>query len=436
MSINRYFARHPEMVLGEMSIEDTLYDGEGISVKSNGDLEKQLWDAVYRLPYFAPIAIDRTNRATVPTPSFNPPPLDRHVGEGSFFVAEDRRICQMVNGQAVPVVYGGTTLRADGTMTGKRVAALIGLRDRARRVLKSQNDDWPEKDRTEARRELNWAYDRFVMYYGPINKTTISEAADGSYIRRMPNIVKFREDPDAMLVMSLEDYDELTGKARKADIMTRDVVGKTPPVTQVNSAEEGLLVSLNQRGVVDLPYIAELYGKPENQIIAELGDLIYLDPESKSWQTADAYLSGNVREKLANAKRAGQEYARNAEALRAVQPEDVLPGDIDAGLVRRGFRLKTSGNSRPNSSARRHFDPGLASGQGCRLEARCRLCRRKVRRRHERVRHVAGQRHVAFGTGPQHENAGHLRHDHERWPRGTGRQSGSDIRRQGKAAPH
>ena len=135
-----------------------------------------------------------------------------------------------------------------------------------------------------------------------------------------------------MLVMSLEDYDEVTGKAVKAAIMTRDVVGKTPPVTRVASAEEGLLVSLNQRGTVDLPFIAELYGKPEDQVILELGYLIYRDPESQSWQTADEYLSGNVRTKLAQAEAAGPAYARNAEALKRVQPEDVLPGDIDAGL--------------------------------------------------------------------------------------------------------
>ena len=111
-------------------------------------------------------------------------------------------------------------------MTAKRLAALIGLRDKARRVLQSQNDGWPEANRNEARRELNWAYDRFVGNYGPINKTTFGETADGSVIRRMPNLVKFREDPDAMLVMSLEDYDEVTGKAAKAAIMTKDVVGK------------------------------------------------------------------------------------------------------------------------------------------------------------------------------------------------------------------
>src|SRR5205807_667892 len=189
-----------------------------------------------------------------------------------------------------------------------------------------------EAQRRDARRDLNWAYDRFAGVYGPINKTTFGETADGSVIRRMPNLVKFKEDPDAMLVMSLEDYDEVTGKAAKAAIMTKDVVGKTPPITHVRSAEEGLLVSLNQRGAVDLPFIGTLYGKPKAEIVAELGDLIFPDPESRTWQTADAYLSGNVRAKLAGAERAGPPFARNVTALRSVQPEDVLPGDIDANL--------------------------------------------------------------------------------------------------------
>ena len=193
----------------------------------------------------------------------------------------------------------------------------------------------------------------------------------------MPNLVKFREDPDAMLVCSLEEYDEETGKAAKAPILTKDVVGKTPPITSVTSAEEGLLVSLNQRGAVDLPFIASLYGKPEEQIIAELGDLIFHDPESQSWQTADAYLSGNVREKLKAAEQAGPDYARNAEALRsraaggraarrhrrqsgrAVDTRKRHPGDFAAQL----FRVEPDG------------DRGRPPEEGCRLELRCRLCR-------------------------------------------------------------
>jgi hypothetical protein len=327
--INRYFLNHPEMVLGTWTSKDTLY-GEGYSVLSNGDLTEQMKEAIHHLPEYAPL--QATPIREQPAAAFTPPPPERHISEGSFFVADNRTICQSLDGQAVPVVYGGTTLTAGGTLTGRRLAGLIRLRDLARRVLQSQNEGWPEAHRQEARRALNWDYDRFVFTYGPINKTTFGETTDGHTIRRMPNIVKFREDPDAMLVMSLEDYDEVTGKATKAAIMMKDVVGKAPPVTHVRSAEEGLLVSLNQRGTVDLPYIATLYGKPEEQIITELGDLIFHDPESQTWQTADAYLSGNVRAKLAAAERAGPAFARNADALRGVQPEDVLPGDIDANL--------------------------------------------------------------------------------------------------------
>ena len=280
--VNRYFLNHPEMVLGTWTRKDTLYGGEGFSLLGNGDLAQQLQDTIHRLPQFAPLQASPAQEP--PAAAFTPPPPERHITEGSFFVASGSTICQSVGGQAVPVVYGGTSLRADGTLSGKRLAAMVGLRDYARRVLQSQNEGWPEANRDEARQELNRAYDRFNAAYGPINKTTFGETADGNVIRRMPNLVKFREDPDAMLVMSCEDYDEVTGKATKAAIMTKDVVGKTPPITHVRSAEEGLLVSLNQRGTVDLGYIASLYGKPEPQVLAELGDLIFHDPESKTWQ--------------------------------------------------------------------------------------------------------------------------------------------------------
>jgi N12 class adenine-specific DNA methylase len=329
VAINRYFLNHPEMVLGTWSRKKTLY-GEGYSVTANGELAAQLRDAIQRLPEFVP---PRSTSAPELSPArFEPPPLERHIAEGSFFLDDRGNICQLVEGRSVLVTHGSATLRAGGTMMGRRLAGLIRLRDFARRVLQSQNDAWPEADRNEARRELNWAYDSFVLAYGPINKTTASETAEGGSVRRMPNLTKFREDPDAMLVMSLEDYDDATGKAAKAAILKKDVVGRNPPITSVRSAEEGLLVSLDRRGAVDLPFIAELYGKAEEQILSELGDLVFHDPESASWQTADAYLSGNVRAKLAAALSAGPTYTRNVDTLMAVQPEDVLPGDIDANL--------------------------------------------------------------------------------------------------------
>ena len=293
--------------------------------------------------------------------------------------------------------------------------------------------------RTAATRasDLNRTYDQFVATYGPINKTTFGETSDGSVIRRMPNLVKFREDPDAMLVMSLEDYDEVTGKAAKAAIMLKDVVGKTPPVTHVRSAEEGLLVSLNQRGMVDLPFIGTLYGKPKAQIVAELGDLIFPDPQSRTWQTADAYLSGNVRAKLAAAERAGPQYARNAEALRSVQPEDVLPGDIDANLGAPWIPERDiqafAADSIPCRSVQR---PHCPFEEGCRLEPGGRLRRQGIRGRHIRLRHITRQWHLAAGAGAQHEDADHLRHDPRRRPRGARGQPGRDAGRPRKAKAH
>src|SRR5581483_1982168 len=173
---------------------------------------------------FAPIQPSEAQEP--PAPAFIPPPPERHISEGSFFVGDDRVIYQTEGGQGTPVIYGGTTLKAHGTMTGRRLAALIELRDKARRVLQSQNEGWPESHRDDARRDLNRVYDRFALAYGPINKASLSETKDGSVIRRTPNLVKFKEDPDAMLVMSLENYDDESGKATKAAIMSRDVVGK------------------------------------------------------------------------------------------------------------------------------------------------------------------------------------------------------------------
>ncbi len=330
VAVNRYFLNHPEMVLGHWSRKGTLYGGEGFSVAGTGNLAEQLKEAVQRLPEGQ--VIQSAAERPKPPPPFTPPPPERHITEGSLFTGDDRIIRQVENGRAEPVTYGGVLLRADGTPQARKIAALIELRDLARRVLQSQNEGWPEENRNEARRALNRAYDRFVAAHGPINKTTLTETKDGGVIRRMPNLVKFREDPDAMLVMALEEYDEMTGKAVKAPILLKDVVGKSPPVTHVESAEEGLLVSLDRTGRVDIPLIAELYGTSKLQVIAELGDLIYRDPESEAWLTADAYLSANVREKLRIAEAAGPAFAQNAEALRAVQPEDVLPGDIDANL--------------------------------------------------------------------------------------------------------
>ena len=159
--INRYFHDHPEMVLGTWSRKDRLYGGEqGFSVEADGVLEDQLRAAVGRLPEFGTRAAGPSPRREAP--AFTPPPLERHVTEGSFFVGEDRTIFQIVDGRPEPVTYGGTLLKSTGTMTGKRLGALVRIRDAARLVLQSQNEGWPERHRDEARKELNRHYDVFV----------------------------------------------------------------------------------------------------------------------------------------------------------------------------------------------------------------------------------------------------------------------------------
>lgn len=331
VTVNRYFLNHPEMVLGNWTLENQLYGGEGFSIRSNGNLADQMRDAVARLPEFQTGTPEFVPSEPVPARFTRPPPL-KHLTEGSMFVGDDQTIYQIEHAVPKPVTHGTTPLSATGTMMGKRLAALIGLRDAARLVLQSQNEGWPEGDRDDTRQKLGLLYHSFVHAYGPINKTTFSETRDGTQIRRMPNLVKFKDDPDAMLVMSLEDYDEVTKAATKAAIFSQDVVGHKHDVTRVSNAEEGLLVSLDVKGSVDLEFIASIYPKSEKSIIAELGDLIYLNPENHQYETADVYLSGNVRRKLEIAEQAGAEFTRNAEKLRSVQPPDVLPGDIDAKL--------------------------------------------------------------------------------------------------------
>ncbi len=331
VSVNQYFLNHPEMVLGTWSKENQLYGDEGFSIESSGVLRDQLTEAINRLPEVPRIVPLHADAEPAPVRFTRPPPL-KHISEGSFFIGDDQQIYQIENGEPIASMHGTTPLKANGTMMGKRLGSLIQLRDAARLVLQSQNESWPESERSAVRKSLNQLYDRFTLEYGPVNKTTFSETKDGTVIRRMPNVAKFRDDPDAMLVMSLEDYDEVTDRATKAAIFGRDVVGPKPTIEHVTSAEEGLLVSLDQKGMVDFGFIESLYGKGKDEIIRELGDLIYLNPESGNWETADVYLSGNVRAKLTAALQAGDGFKHNAQKLLAVQPPDVLPGDIDANL--------------------------------------------------------------------------------------------------------
>ena len=179
----------------------------------------------------------------------------------------------------------------------------------------------PEETITEARRLLNRSYDVFVSRFGPLNA--------------IQNVRAFANDPDQPLLLSLEEFNPETKIAKKTAIFDRRTLERYRPVERVETASEALLVSLNETGQINWPRMEDLTGKAAPDLQDELGSLAYKNPQGGEWETADRYLSGNVRAKLVAAQSAARldpAYERNVEALQAVQPPDLGPGEIEARL--------------------------------------------------------------------------------------------------------
>lgn len=330
-TINDYFLANPHMVLGEMSVGQGMYSVQDLRVRSDGELAAALHAAVDGLP--EGVCTSRTE----PLPSLaspeRDPDLPEYVVEGSFYVGEEQTIMQVTGGESEQVIQGDKPLKANGTPAGKRLGALIELKQRARHVLTTQKDGEPVEVREAARRRLRSSYSRFVNKFGPINRTKLSERQDGTVVRRMPNLLRFTSDPDVYLVMALEDYDERTDTARPAAIMEQDVVTPAESIESVESAKDGLVASLNTLGCVDISYISSLYGQSEIEVIRELEGLIFFDPDLDIYVPADEYQSGNVREKLRLAKESTDPRTEgNVRALEGVQPEDLVAEEIDVTL--------------------------------------------------------------------------------------------------------
>jgi len=201
-----------------------------------------------------------------------------------------------------------------------------------RQCLRAQLDGTPDEEVVAAREHLNRAYDGFVGRFGPVSARANTSA--------------FRGDPDLPLLLSLEQYDQETGRATKAAIFRERTIQKHRPTPQVSTAKEALLVTLNERGCVDLEFIASLLHRKPSEVVPDLKGLIFLNPQTRRWETEDEYLSGNVRAKLAAAEAAAlvdQQFRPNVEALRQVLPTDLSATEIDAGWAARGFRRGTSG---------------------------------------------------------------------------------------------
>ncbi|RUU25162.1 lactate dehydrogenase, partial [Mesorhizobium sp. M6A.T.Ce.TU.016.01.1.1] len=338
--VNRWFARHPDFVLGTHAIISGPY-GEAYSCLPHPgvDLERALTAAISLLPQAIydgePDEFDHD--AEDSADAVDALPEGAGVREGSFFVAKNTALAQMVDGAAVTItVRKGRASEGVPEKHARIIRKLIPIRDAVRELLKAQEFDRPWKP---AQVKLRIAWSNFVRDFGPINFTTVSvsEDAETGEVRethRRPNLQPFLDDPDCWLVASIEDYDLETNTARPGPIFTERVIAP-PAAPVITSASDALAVALNERGHVDIDHIAELLHEDVDDVIGELGDAIYRDPETGSWQTADAYLSGQVRDKLKVAEAAAAldfAYERNVTALQGVQPADLRPSDITARL--------------------------------------------------------------------------------------------------------
>jgi N12 class adenine-specific DNA methylase len=234
----------------------------------------------------------------------------------------------MLHEDRLAVRTGGTLEVVEHSYPAKtvqRIRGMLQLRDVTRGAIDSQVANASDVAIAQALSALNATYAAFVLQFG--------------YVHDKANRRAFKTDPDLPLLLSLEIYDADTERATKADIFRgRTIYGHVAPTT-ADSPKAALIVSLRERGCVNLAYMVELCGCNEEALLAALvsDNLIYEDPFTGQWQTSDAYLSGNVREKLgvaqlAASERGGERFGRNVRALEAAQPRELLPGEISARL--------------------------------------------------------------------------------------------------------
>ena len=344
VEINEYFVAHPEMVLGSHAQRRGIY-GPGLAYTckpgSGGlPLEQALSTALTRLPGdIATPAAPFTDADDADEPPHQPGTAAEGatIKEGSYLVGQAGRLMQVIGGRPEPVaVKDGKGDPGLPARSARIIRALLPIRDAVRDVLRAQAADQPW---TQHQVRLRVAYSAFIRTFGPINHTVVSvttdpETGDERQTHRRPNLAPFADDPDCWLVASIEDHDLESGLARMGPVFRQRVVAP-PAAAVITSAADALAVSLNAIGRVDPDHLAELLERDPAAVLDELGDAVFRNPRSGAWETADAYLSGSVRTKLATAEAAAAEdvqYVRNVEALRGVQPEDLRPSDITARL--------------------------------------------------------------------------------------------------------
>lgn len=311
ITLNEYFVAHPEMMFGEMRLEGRMYQrGEPTLVGNGRDLAEQLAEVIALLPR----DVFKPHRTAIRPPTLNQSvPAPESIKPNAYAVVGDR--IGIREGDDIIILDGLAPARA------QRIRGLIRVRDAVRRCLRTQLEQTDESTLELARRHLNDAYDGFVAKFGAVSDRANTSA--------------FRGDPDLPLILSLEIFDPETKRAVKAAIFRERTIQGPRAATELKTAQDALLVSLGERGCVDVDHVASLLHRPPSEVLRELKGAIFRNPQTDRWETEDDYLSGNVRAKLAAAESAAlidEQFKPNIEALRQVQPVDLSASEIDARL--------------------------------------------------------------------------------------------------------
>ena len=313
-AINRYFIDHPEMILGRQTSESTQYGRQDFTVApiEGADLAEQLSGAIrnirgtYAEAELPDLGEDETIVETIPA--------DPNVRNFSYTVVDGELYYRQNSIMTKPDFNATAKERAKG---------MVELRDCVQKLISEQMDGFiSDETIRQTQAELNTLYDGFTAKYGLINSRA--------------NALAFAEDSSYYLLCSLEELDEDKNLKRKADMFTRRTIRAHEAVTSVDTASEALALSISEKACVDMAYMAQLTGKDEDALASDLRGVIFRNPENKRWETADEYLSGNVREKLRIAQSAQNlfegDYAGNVEALKAAQPKDLDASEIEVRL--------------------------------------------------------------------------------------------------------
>lgn len=313
IKMNRYFVQHPEMVLGEMKMVSGRFGPEATCVPyENADLSEQLDDAIANI-HGELMAYEVEDELAEEDTSI---PADPTVRNFSYTVVNDK-IYYRENSRMTPVDCSATA--------ENRIKGMIRIRDSVRTLLEIQTEDYPDSEIKAEQEKLNRLYDEFTKKYGLINSRA--------------NVSVFSQDSSYSLLSALEVLDDNGELERKADLFTKRTIKPHTPVTAVDTASEALAVSMGEKASVDMAYMCALTGKTEQEIFADLKGVIFLNPlygygdsTEPKYLMADEYLSGNVREKLALARKSAElypeDYTVNVEALEKVQPKDLSASEI------------------------------------------------------------------------------------------------------------